>query len=429
MNRHFAIRPFQLIIVITIAILIGYYVGTHRVQARLENFRPVLTVESQTPPASQNLDMKLFYQAVERVNRDYYDRDKIKSQEILYGAVSGMLQSLDDPYTAFFPPKENSEFKTQLAGEFQGIGAELGLNDEERIIVVAPLDNSPAQKAGLKTGDMILGVNKESTSGWTIPQAVEKIRGPKGEAVNLTVLPEGEKETKELKVVRDVIQVDSVKGWVRTIDCTDKGCVTKKDCPDCESIAYIRLSQFGDRTNTEWITVINATMRDIEKQKNFKGVVLDLRNNPGGYLTDAVYIGSEFVEEGTIVMQENNTKVRNEMKVIRKGVMTDLPVVVLINQGSASASEIVAGALRDHERATLVGENSFGKGTVQEAVEIGNGASIHISVAKWLTPNGTWVHKTGLKPDVVVEYKAPPKGTTPEYDNQMEAGIKELLKK
>lgn len=428
MNKTFVVRPIQLFIVVVIAALVGYYIGTHRVQAQWNNFKPVLSVQSQTPPESQALDMTLFYQAVERINRDYYDRSKIKSQKIVFGAISGMLQSLDDPYTSFFPPKENTSFKSQLAGEFQGIGAELGLNADNRIVVISPLDNSPAQKAGIRAGDLILGVNKDSTNGWTIPQAVEKIRGPKGEAVMLTILHEGAKKTDELKVMRDVIQIDSVKGWVRGVSCDDQGCSTKKDCPDCASVAYIRLSQFGDRTNTEWMTVVNSIMRDVEKQKQFKGVILDLRNNPGGYLTDAVYIASEFVDDGVIVMQENNTGVRNEMKVTRPGVMTKFPVVVLINQGSASASEIVSGALRDHDRATLVGEKSFGKGTVQEAVDIGNGASIHVSVAKWLTPNGTWVHKTGLKPDVEVVYKAPEKGKIPEYDNQLEAGIKELLK-
>jgi carboxyl-terminal processing protease len=424
MRKIISLRIFQLAIIVIISLAAGYYLGTNRITWSWENYKPVISIESKAPPPSQNLDMRLFYEVFDRINQDYYDKTKIDATKLLYGAINGMLQSLGDPYTSFFPPKESLEFKRQLAGEFTGIGAELSLSPENRIMVVAPLDGTPAQKAGIKSGDIILKVNDEETAGWTVAQAVEKIRGPKGTTVELTVLHEKEKEPSVIKIVRDTIVIKSVTGWVKNIAC-DKEC---KEDKNGKPIAYIRLSQFGDKTNDEWISVVNSINTKIGR--DFRGIVLDVRNNPGGYLNDAVFIASEFLSSGVVVIQEDEYKNRDFLRVSRRGTLLSEPLILLINRGSASASEIVAGALRDHNRARLVGEKSFGKGTIQQAVDVDNGASLHISVAKWLTPNGTWVNRVGLEPDIKIELDTTRRERLREgeFDDQLEAAFRELLK-
>lgn len=428
MNKNFSLKGFQLILIIVIASLVGYFFGTREVSVKWKNYLPIASVSPRVPPPTQGVDFTLLYSVLDKINRDYFDKSKIDSTKLLYGAISGMLMSLDDPYTSFFPPKENTAFKTQMAGEFSGIGAELGMKDK-KIIVMSPIDGSPAQKAGIKSGDFIVAVDGNDTYGWDIGKAVENIRGPKGSSVKLSVLHEGAKKPTDITIVRDSIKVDSVTSWVKKVSCEGDSCKeVTTDCPSCSTIGYIRISQFGDRTNEEWTAKINTMYNEFKKNSQVKGVVLDLRNNPGGYLNDAVFIAGEFIKKGqVVVMQEDGSGQRTEMRVDRDGMMLDKPLVVLINKGSASASEIVSGALRDHKRAKLVGDNSFGKGTVQQAIDVENGASIHLSIAKWLTPNGTWVHKKGLEPDIVVSFdeKKSPAGA---FDNQLQAAIQQLIR-
>lgn len=410
--------------IVLISTLLGYAIGTNTVVLKWQAFRPIVSIQSKTPPAGQSIDMTLFYDVLSKLNEQFYDKEKIDNKKILYGAISGMLQSLDDPYTSFFPPKENSEFKTQLSGEFQGIGAELIASSDGRIIVVAPLDDTPAAKAGVKSGDTILKVNDESVSGKSLSEVVDKIRGPRGTLVALNIVHLGAAESVNISIKRDVITIKSASGWVKNISCSSL-CIEDKNG---KSISYIRLSQFGDKTNEEWSALINDTVQKINNNKNFKGIILDLRNNPGGYLNDAVFIASEFIKTGVVVKQEDTNKKIVTMDVSRKGLLTEYPVIVLMNGGSASASEIVAGALADHKRAVLVGEKSFGKGTVQQAVDVDSGASVHISVAKWLTPNGTWVDKKGLSPDIEVKFSQDQDLSKTPFDNQLTRAIKELLK-
>lgn len=425
MRKIFQLRGFQLILIIIVAALVGYYYGTNKITLAWKNYKPIVFIQPQTPPNGQSIDLRLFYEVVDKINQEYYDKSKLDATKLLYGAINGMLGTLEDPYTSFFPPKQNSDFKTQLAGEFQGIGAELSLSPENRIMVVSPLDDSPAQKAGIRAGDLIVKVNEDDTAGWTVAQAVDKIRGPKGSAIQLSILHEKEKNAVDVKIVRDTIIIKSVTGWVKKFDCQSQ--CREEDTG--RAVAYIRLSQFGDKTNDEWISVVNSVNEKIKGQKNFEGVILDLRNNPGGYLNDAVFIASEFLKSGIVVVQEDAAKQRENLSVSRRGTLLDYPLIVLVNKGSASASEIVAGALRDRKRARLFGEKTFGKGTIQQAVDVDNGASVHISVAKWLTPNGTWVNKNGLDPDVKVDFDASKSaGIGGGLDNQLEAAIGELLK-
>jgi carboxyl-terminal processing protease len=306
-----------------------------------------------------------------------------------------------------------------MAGEFSGIGAELSLNDQNQIIVMAPLDGSPAEKAGVKSGDIIAKVDNTITTGWTLAQAIEKIRGHKGTKVTISVLHPKEKELKDITIVRDTIQVKSVSSWIKEFDCPKGTC----------SVAYIKISQFGDKTNTEWLEAVNKLLPQIKTAKNFKGLILDVRNNPGGYLNDAVYIASEFLKGGPVVKQQDGNGLIESMDVNRTGVLLDVPLVVLMNKGSASASEIVSGALQDYNRAKLIGEQSFGKGTIQQAVDVDGGGSVHISVGKWLTPKERWVHGKGLTPDVLVPYDASVSSKLKIVpDNQIMKAVDELAK-
>jgi len=320
---------------------------------------------------------------------------------MVYGAISGMTAALEDPYTAFFPPKENQAAKENLNGAFEGVGIQLGYKQGNKLAVISPLEGMPAKAAGVRAGDLILrvvdenkGIDKETT-GMTLPEAVEIIRGPKGTKVKLTLLHEGEEEPYEAELVRDTIVVPSVEVVFGKIE-NDKWLEDEKG-----EVAWLKLIRFGEMTDEQWDKVIDK----IKGNKRVKGVVLDVRNNPGGYLNGSVNLAGEFLPRGKVITKQEQSigVVSQEYSVTRIGRLTETPLVVLINQGSASASEILAGALRDYDRAKLVGEKSFGKGTIQEAEDLRGGAGIHITVARWLTPKGTWVNETGLTPDVEVK--------------------------
>jgi len=423
-------QKLRFILFIFIAGLIGYYIGVSKISLDWNNFQPHIEISSKEPPPSlQTGDASRMWDVLGKIESSYYDKKAIDKEKVLNGAISGMVSSLDDPYTVYLPPQQNDNFKQTLAGKFEGIGAELGLKGKD-VIVVAPLDGSPAKKAGIKPGDIIVKVNDQYISGLPLNQVVEKIRGPKGTEIALNIQHKAGEQSQTVKLVRDTITVKSLTIWNKKIkdieQVNDKasGLAQAKD----NKIIYIRLSQFGDNTNDEWLNVANTVDRQVKSDKSIKGVVFDLRNNPGGYLNDAVYILSEFIKAGTAVMQEDKNGKKTPYPVSGKGLLTEVPVVVLINKGSASASEIVAGALRDHERAKLVGETSFGKGTIQQAEDLGGGAGLHVTIAKWLTPNGTWVgngkNGEGLKPDVAVALDKDDQS----HDAQLEKAIEELVK-
>ena len=419
-------KSLQLLIIVLIAGLVGYYFGVNHVKVSWENYKPSIAVINKgAPPGLESVDFSLFWNVWGKLESKYYDKTKLDPQKMLNGAIAGLTQSLDDPYTMFLPPKQNTNFKDGLAGQFTGIGAELGMKDKQ-IIVIAPLDQSPAQRAGVEAGDMILKVDGQDSSNWTLPFAVDRIRGPKGTSVVLTILHKASQKPADIKIVRDTITVKSVTGWVKPISEIEgiksiKGITGRED----KKIAYIRLSQFGDSTNSDWSNIIGKFDLQMQSDPAILGLIVDLRNNPGGYLSDAVYISSEFLKQGSpVVLEENTQGIRHTLSVSRRGLMYNVALVVLINKGSASASEIVSGALRDNKRAILIGEMSFGKGTIQEAADLGNGAGLHVTIAKWLTPNGTWVNGTGLTPDIKVDLD--PKD--PSHDTQLEKAVLELLK-
>lgn len=419
------VKLLQLVVLLIIAGLIGYYFGINNVKVSWKNYQPSLSVVNKEAPAEQgSVDFSVFWNVWNRLESNYYDKTKLDPAKMLNGAIEGLTASLGDPYTLFLPPTQNTSFKDGLAGQFSGIGAELGTRDKQ-IIVIAPLVGSPAEKAGIKAGDLILKVNGETTADWTLPATVEKIRGPKGTNVTLSILHKDSEKSLDVKILRDIITVKSVSGWVKKVKDISEIQNSKFKIQSEDSVAYIRLSQFGDSTNNDWTSAINDVNLKMQADKAILGLILDLRNNPGGYLTDAVFISSEFLKEKTpVVLQENAQGAKTTLSVARKGLLYDIPLIVLINKGSASASEIVAGALRDNKRAILVGETSFGKGTIQQAEDLGNGAGLHVTIAKWLTPNGTWVNGTGLKPDIEVKLDE----KDPSHDTQLEKAVLELVK-
>ncbi len=421
------VRTVRFVLLLVSAFLVGYYVGVTKISLQWKAYQPHIEITGKEPPPSVSyMDFTPFWSVLTKLEQSYYDKTAFDPQKILEGAITGLVSSFDDPYTVYLPARINTEFKQGLAGQFEGIGAELGMRDDKQIIIVAPLDGSPAKIAGLKPQDAIVKVDGELTSGWPITKAVENIRGKKGTKVALTILREKEEKTRNVDVVRDTITVKSVTVWVKKVDEIDS---VKKEAKlhgqGEKKIAYIRLSQFGDSTDKEWSQAVKEVDRAVKNDQSLAGTVLDLRNNPGGYLSEAVFIASEFLKtDTTVVLQEDANGNRGRLAVEREGLLKDTPLVVLINKGSASASEIVAGALSDHKRATLIGETSFGKGTIQKAEELSGGSGLHITVAKWLTPNGTFVHKKGITPDVVV----PADKNGDDNDVQLAKAIEYLLK-
>ena len=427
MNKR--VNYLQIFLIAGITFFAGYFFGLNKINLDWKNYKPIINVTSkEPPPAVTNVDFSPFWTVWQKLQANYYDKSKLDQQKMLNGAITGMVQAIGDPFTLYLPPVANNNFKQGLAGQFSGIGAELGTKDKD-IVVISPLDGSPAEKAGIRAGDIVQAVDGQSVAGWSLSQAVDKIRGPKGTNVTLTVIHKDTKEKKDIKITRDVITVKSVAMDIRDAKCTSTGCsiIAKGDkCTGdgCTQFAYIRLSQFGDNTNQEWLAMVKGIADKMNKNKNIKGIVFDLRNNPGGYLTDATFIASEFIPKGEVVVSEDNGTQKEDLTAQRDGLLLTPKMVVLINKGSASASEIVSGALRDYGRAELVGETSFGKGTVQAAEDLGSGAGLHVTIAKWLTPKGTWVNGKGLTPDVSVSLDL----KDPSRDTQLEKGVFELVK-
>ena len=357
---------------------------------------------------NEAVDTRIMNEVLVQLKKNYLKPEDIDSKKLMYGAAEGMTASLGDPYTSFFPPVENARSKEDLQGEFGGVGIQLGFIDNT-LAVMTPLKDTPAFKAGIKAGDFILKITDEKkkiskdTSGMKVEDAVDLIRGEKGTSVTLTIFRESEKKSRDVTLVRDVINVPS----------------TELEWLDSGRVALIRVNKFGEKTLPEWEKIVSEV-----KSKNIRGVVLDLRNNPGGYLQRAIDLGSEFIADGVIVKQRdrNRTEVSS---VDREGKLIGMPLVVLVNGGSASAAEILAGALRERLGTKLVGEESFGKGTVQEPEDFSDGSSLHVTIAEWLLPSGKNIHKIGLEPDVKIEYIQNEKD--PLADNQIDKAL-EVLK-
>lgn len=327
-----------------------------------------------------SVDFKQFWETWDMVKSKYVDQP-VDDVDLFYGALEGLVQGLDDPYSEYFPPQEAKEFVESLTGEFDGIGAEIGKRDGQ-LVIIAPIANSPAERAGIKAGDMIFLIDKEDVSALSIDEAVSKIRGKKGTQVTLTIASKEDTQVRDVVITRDTIVIPTIVSEMKT-----------------GGIAYVRMSAFSDDTDVE----LKKAVKDLLVQKP-KGFILDLRSNPGGYLDTAVNVASLWIPSGPVVLEGSEKTGTTALNATGKdALLTNVPTVVLIDGGSASASEIIAGALQDTKKATIVGQTSFGKGSVQDVQPLPDGSAIKLTIARWYTPNGRQIDKEGIVPDIVVE--------------------------
>jgi carboxyl-terminal processing protease len=337
--------------------------------------------------------IKIFGEALSEIQKKYVeDKD---SKDLIYGAIKGMVNTLD-PHSAFLTPEEFKELEIETTGIFSGIGIEITIKDGV-LTVVSPIEGTPADKAGLRAGDKILQINEKSSKNMTMTEAVRLIRGPRGSKVNLTILHEGEKEPKKFTIVREVIPIKSVK--FKNLE---------------ENYGYIRISTFQDKTTEDF----QAALKKLESTKGgLKGLVLDLRNDPGGLLNEAVKIADEFLESGLIVYTQGRIKDQNlKFSAHPNKTPKNYPIVVLVNEGSASASEIVAGALQDQKRAIILGTPTFGKGSVQTIIPLDDGSGLKLTTARYYTPNGRSIQAKGITPDILVKGRPLKKGDPAEKE-------------
>lgn len=358
---------------------------------------------------SQEVDFSLFWRVWASIQEKFVDEEKFDYQVMLYGAISGMVNALDDPYTVFFNPEEAKKFKEDVSGKFEGVGMEVGIRKNE-LTVIAPLEGTPAQKAGLRAGDKIIKIGDTITGELTIDEAVSLIRGPKGTEVTLTIFREDWGIPREITLIREVIEIPSLK-WELL---TSPGEAGGKE-PD---IAYIKLYHFHEKAGVDFKKAAFDILESPAKK-----IILDLRNNPGGYLEISQDIAGWFLERGQVVVIEDfgEGKEKKDYKARGNELFLEYPMVILINQGSASASEILAAALRDNRGIKIIGETSFGKGSVQELEDLPEGSSLKVTIAKWLTPKGDILTDVGLEPDIKIEMTE--KDYEEEKDPQLEKAI------
>ena len=344
----------------------------------------------------------LFGEVLEKINKEYVD--EVNQSESMDSAINGLLQSLD-PYSAYMSPEIFNEMQTETSGEFGGLGIEVGM-ESGVVKVISPIDDTPASKAGIKAGDYIVKINNTQVQGKSLSEAVDLMRGPVGSGIELTIRRRGEKKALIFNVIREVIQIKSVK-----TDLLEK------------NIGYVRLTSFNENSGKQ----IEREIKKLEKNDSVKSYILDLRNNPGGLLSQAIKISDFFLENGEIVSTKSRKASENRKWFARKGDLTNgKKLIVLINYGSASASEIVAGALKDHKRAILLGENSYGKGSVQSIIPLKNKGAIRLTVAKYYLPSGKSISEVGVSPDIEIGEENEDFRIKTETDNQLDYAIKLL---
>jgi carboxyl-terminal processing protease len=345
----------------------------------------------------------LFGEVIEKINKEYVD--EINQSKSMDSAINGLLQSLD-PYSSYMSPEIFNEMQTETSGEFGGLGIEVGM-EAGVVKVISPIDDTPASRAGIKAGDYIVKINDTQVQGKSLNEAVDLMRGPVGSAIELTIRRRGKKKALTFNVVREIIQIKSVKA-----DLLEK------------SIGYVRLTSFNDNSGEQ----IKKEIEKLEKNKNVKSYILDLRNNPGGLLSQAIKISDFFLDNGEIVSTKSRKASENRKWFAKEGDLTNgKTLLVLINYGSASASEIVAGALKDHKRAILLGESSYGKGSVQSIIPLKNRGAIRLTVAKYYLPSGKSISEVGVSPDIEVNEETEDFKIKTETDNQLNYAIKLLI--
>ena len=342
----------------------------------------------------------LFGEVLEKINKEYVD--EINQSESMDSAINGLLQSLD-PYSSYMPPEIFEEMQTETSGKFGGLGIEVGM-EAGVVKVISPIDDTPASRAGIKAGDYIVKIDDTQVQGKSLSEAVDLMRGPVGSKIELTIRRRGEKKAIKFDITREIIVIKSVKA-----DLLEN------------NIGYIRLTSFNENSGEQ----IEKEIKKLEKNKNLEGYILDLRNNPGGLLSQAIRISDFFLDSGEIVSTKSRKSSENRKWFAKKGDLTNgKNVIVLINYGSASASEIVAGALKDHKRAILLGENSYGKGSVQSIIPLKNNGAIRLTVAKYYLPSGKSISEVGVSPDIEINEVSDDFKIKTETDNQLNYAIK-----
>jgi carboxyl-terminal processing protease len=372
------LKVFLVVIACLILVIASYSFGYGA--GRIGNYlRPTVGYRliNQDKGQPKDVDFSLFWKVWDEIHQKYVG--SINDEDLVNGAISGMVQGLGDPYSTILLPDQSNNLTEQLSGSFGGIGVELVVRDNN-LMVVSTLKDSPAEKAGLRPKDVILKIDDKDASKMTFDEAVSAIRGKVGTNVKLMVMRQGLEAVQEFTIQREEIKD------------TDVSYETKGD------VGIMRIRQFGDNT----VDLVRKYADQIKGDKNIKGVVVDLRNNPGGYLESAVDVTSVFIEDGVIVYEEGKDGKKQEYKANGRATLGSIPLVVLVDEGTASAAEIMAGAIQDYKKGTLVGKKTFGKGSVQELETIGGGLSLKITVAKWLTPSGRAINGEGIKPDVEV---------------------------
>ncbi len=380
------------VLTLAIGLLLGYQVSSSDFFSSSSPTNDKDLVYSGQPDNHAAVDFNIFWDTWDILEDKYLEPADLQTQEMVDGAVAGLVSALGDPYTAYLPATTKEISDADLSGSFGGIGIELGYKDDV-LAVMAPISDTPADRAGIQGGDMILHVTDlakdfdQDTYDWTLEDAQNALRGEVGSKVTLTLLREDYNDNLpfDIEITREEIVIKSVE-------------LEYLDRPDGSKIAHLTLSRFGELTYDEW----NQAVADILSQGNaVTGIILDLRNNPGGYFNEAIHVASEFIPSGTVVKQQGRSQ-DFDYSVTGQGKLYDYPVVVLVNGGSASSSEIVAGALSDRLGAPLVGQTTFGKGLVQERVDLPNGAGLNITIAKWMTPGGHWIDENGLTPTIEI---------------------------
>lgn len=387
-----AVALYIVIVLILIGVGVGILIGQSFTRLQVVTEPDVVTangeeygkVTNKTEPLPEyfknDVDFSLFWEIWNKIQTEYVEKP-VGETRLLYGAVAGLVNALDDPYSIFLEPEPAKEFTNDLSGKFEGIGAEIGIRDD-LLTIISPLSESPAEKAGLKAKDRVMEIDGASTKDMSLNEAVLNIRGEKGTTVVLKVFRESDNEFHEISIVRNTIKIASVKWEMK------------------DDIAYIKITNFNSDTDSRFKQAVDELLLN-----NPKGVILDLRSNPGGYLDRAVDIASYWIEQGKVVVKEEFADKNDNMDYLAQGnaQLKNYPTIVLVNLGSASGSEIVAGALQDYGIATLVGETTFGKGSVQGLEEFFDGSAVKLTVARWLTPNGRQINVIGIDPDEVIE--------------------------
>ncbi len=360
----------------------------------------IQTVHSSEIEIFKKID--LFGEVLEKINKEYVE--EIDQSESMDSAINGLLQSLD-PYSAYMSPEVFDEMQTETSGEFGGLGIEVSM-ESGVVKVISPIDDTPASRAGIKAGDYIVKIEDTQVQGKSLSEAVELMRGPVGSSIELTIRRRGEKKAMTFNIIREIIEIQSVKA-----DLLE------------DNIGYIRLTSFNENSSDQ----IKDKIKNLENNKDIKAYILDLRNNPGGLLSQAIRISDFFLDNGEIVSTKSRKASENRKWFAKKGDLTNGKILmVLINYGSASASEIVAGALKDHKRAIIIGENSYGKGSVQSIIPLKNKGAIRLTVAKYYLPSGKSISEVGVSPDIEINEEGEEFKIKSETDNQLNYAIKLL---